>query len=105
MISENDLKEMETLGLEEKAFRVEAMLSKKEKPRPFELGLYLALKMALELKNGQELGSTTSKIVASWMTKYPESTVEEAIALAKQFFVNPSAIAAKIKEGFLKTDA
>ena len=79
MISEKDLKEIESLSLEEKATRVEKLLEGKETPSAFELGLYLALKMALEIKTGQELGSATGKIVAGWMQKYSPELVEQAI--------------------------
>ena len=54
MISEKDLQEIESLGLDEKALRVEKLLEGKEKPSAFELGLYLALKMAQEIKTGAE---------------------------------------------------
>jgi len=101
MISEKDLQEIESLGLEEKALRVEKLLEGKENPTAFELGLYLALKMAEEIKNGQELGSTTGKIVAGWMQKYSPELVEQAIPLAKQFFTNPEKIANRIRSGLL----
>lgn len=92
---------MESLGLEEKAERVEKLLKGKENPTAFELGLYLALKMAVEIKTGQELGSTTGKIVAGWMQKYSAELVEQAIPLAKQFFTNPEKIANRIRSGLL----
>ena len=43
MISENDLKEIESLGLEEKISRVNSLLENKENPKAFELALFLAL--------------------------------------------------------------
>lgn len=101
MISEKDLQEIESLGLNEKALRVEKLLEGKEKPSAFELGLYLALKMAQEIKTGQELGSTTGKIVAGWMQKYSPELVEQAIPLAKQFFTDPEKIANRIRSGLL----
>ena len=101
MISEKDLKEIESLSLEEKATRVEKLLEGKETPSAFELWLYLALKMALEIKTGQELGSATGKIVAGWMQKYSPELVEQAIPLAKQFFTDPEKIANRIRNGLL----
>ena len=62
MISENDLKEIESLGLEEKISRVNSLLENKENPKAFELALFLALKMAQEIKTGKELGSESGKI-------------------------------------------
>ena len=105
MISENDLKEIDSLGLEEKISRVNSLLENKENPKAFELALFVALKMAQEIKTGKELGSESGKIVAAWMQKYSAELVEETIPLAKQFFTNPEQIAARIREGLLKQDA
>lgn len=101
MISEQDLKEMEALPLEEKVARVKRLLDGKESPRAFELGLFLALTMTEELRNGQELGSKSGEIVAGWMKKYSPELVEQAIPLAKQFFTDPAKIAERIREGLL----
>lgn len=88
MISEKDLKAIEDLGLDEKIARVERLLDGKEQPRAIELGLYLALQMALEIRNGESLGSHSGKIVLDWTRKYPAELVEQAIPLAKQFFTD-----------------
>lgn len=97
MISEKDLNEMEALGLDEKISRVEKLLEGKNSPRAMELGLFLALHMAKELKTGRELGSSTGKMVADWMRRYSPESVEESIALAKQFFTDSSKIAERIR--------
>ncbi len=101
MISEKDLKAIEDLGLDEKIARVERLLEGKERPRAIELGLYLALQMALEIRNGESLGSQSGKIVLAWTRKYPTELVEQAIPLAKQFFTDPQKIASRIREGLL----
>lgn len=101
MISEKDLKAIEDLGLDEKIARVERLLEGKERPRAIELGLYLALQMALEIRNGEFLGSQSGKIVLAWTRKYPTELVEQAIPLAKQFFTDPQKIASRIREGLL----
>lgn len=101
MISEQDLKEIESLGSAAQLARVEKLLEGKESPKPFELGLCLALKMAVEIQSGKELGSDSGKTVALWMQKYSPELVEQAIPLAKQFFMNPEKIAMRIREGLL----
>ncbi len=101
MISEKDLKAIEDLGLDEKIARVERLLEGKERPRAIELGLYLALQMALEIRNGESLGSQSGKIVLAWTRKYPTELVEQAIPLAKQFFTDPQKIASRIRKGLL----
>ena len=99
MISEKDLSELEKIPLEERITRVENLLKDKESPRAFELGLLLALKMGQEIREKKPLGSESGDLVASWSGKYPESIVEEAIASAREFMLNPAKIAEKIKEG------
>ena len=102
MISEKDLSELEKIPLEERITRVENLLKDKESPRAFELGLLLALKMGQEIREKKPLGSESGDLVASWSGKYPESIVEEAIASAREFMLNPAKIAEKIKEGLSK---
>lgn len=102
MISEKDLQELESVPFEERITRVEKLLEGKSEPRAFELGLLLALKMGQELRQGKELGSESGDLVASWVGKYPDSIVEEAITLAKEFLTNPAKLAEKIKAGFMK---
>lgn len=105
MISEKDLAELENVPYEERITRVEKLLEGKSEPRAFELGLLLALKMGKELREGKELGSESGDMVASWVGRYPDSIVEEAIALAKEFLTNPAKLAEKIKAGFMKKAA
>lgn len=102
MISEKDLAELEGVPYEERISRVEKLLEGKSDPRPFELGLLLALKMGQELREGKELGSESGDLVASWVGKYSEWTVEEAIASAKEFLTNPASLVEKIKAGVKK---
>ena len=104
MISEKDLAELENIPYEQRIERVEKLLEGKSEPRAFELGLLLALKMGQEIREGKELGSESGDLVASWNGRFPESIVEEAIAFAKEFLMNPAKLAEKIKSGMLKTD-
>ena len=105
MISEKDLAELEKIPYEQRIERVEKLLEGKSEPRAFELGLLLALKMGQEIREGKELGSESGDLVASWSGKHPESVVEEAIAFAKEFLMNPAGIAEKIKAGLQKQEA
>lgn len=102
MISEKDLAELEGVPYNERIARVEKLLEGKSDPRPFELGLLLALKMGQELREGKELGSESGDLVASWVGKFSEYTVEEAIASAKEFLTNPASLVEKIKAGVKK---
>ena len=104
MISEEDLTKQQNIPYEERISRIEKLLEGKEKPRAFELGLLLALKMGQEIREKKPLGSTTAKMVAEWNRTYPSSLVEEAIASAKEFLMNPAKLAEKIKAGMKKID-
>ena len=104
MISEEDLTKQQNIPYEERISRIEKLLEGKEKPRAFELGLFLALKMGQEIREKKPLGSTTAKMVAEWNRTYPSSLVEEAIASAKEFLMNPAKLAEKIKAGMKKID-
>ena len=104
MISEKDFSDQKKIALAERIAHVEKLLESKEEPRPFELGLLLALKMAQEIQEKKPLGSESGDLVASWNGKYPESVVEEAIANAKEFMLNPSKLAEKIKATMIKAE-
>ena len=104
MISEEDLTKQQNIPYEERISRIEKLLEGKEKPRAFELGLLLALKMGQEIREKKPLGSTTAKMVVEWNRTYPSSLVEEAIASAKEFLTNPAKLAEKIKAGMKKID-
>lgn len=101
MILEKDLHESEALGLEERIARVEKLFAEKKDPGALELGILLALKMAKEIRDGVELGSESSALVAEWSAKFPESVVEEAISNAKEFLLNSGKLAPKIREALL----
>ena len=101
MISEKDLTELEKIPYEQRIERVEKLLEGKMEPRAFELGLLLALKMGQEIREGKELGSESGDLVASWNGKHPDSIIEEAIAFAKEFLMNPAKLAEKIKNNVI----
>ena len=104
MISEQDLKEMESLDLTGKISRISSLLEGREQPRSFELGIFLALKMANEIREGKALGEETAANVAEWAQKYPDSVVEEAITHAKEFLLHSETLREKLRSGILKED-
>ena len=99
MNSQKDFNELQKIPLEERIERVQKMLAEKEEPRGFELGVLLALKMGKEIRERKPLGSESGELVKSWNGKYSESTIEEAIATAKEFMLHPGSLAEKIKAG------
>lgn len=105
MISEQDLQEMETLDLTGKLNRISSLLQGRENPRPFELGIFLALKMATEIKEGKALGEDTAPLVAEWTQQYPESVVEESITYAKEFLLHSETLKEKLRNGLLKEES
>ena len=104
MISEKDLQEFESLDLYEKISRIEQRLEGKENPKPFELGMLLALKMAVEIREQKSLGSESAVLVARWADLYPESVVEEAISNAKEFLLHSTSLVEKIRESLIGDD-
>ncbi|NLO24128.1 MAG: hypothetical protein GX116_07365 [Fibrobacter sp.] len=101
MISENDLKELETMDLYEKISRVESRVQETKNPKPLELGILLALKMAVEIREAKALGSVSGALVSEWAKLYPESVVEEAISHAKELFLNSTTLVDKIRENII----
>jgi hypothetical protein len=104
MISEKDLEEFERLDLYEKISRIEKRIEGKQNPKPFELGMLLALKMAVEIREQKELGSESAVLVANWANEYPESVVEEAISNAKEFLLHSTSLVDKIRETLIGDD-
>jgi len=105
MISEKDLQEFENLDLYEKISRIEKRIEGKQNPKPFELGMLLALKMAVEIREQKELGSESAVLVANWANEYPESVVEEAISNAKEFLLHSTSLVDKIRETLIGDDS
>lgn len=101
MASQADLHSFEKFSLSERIGRIEKLLEKNDSPKPFELGLLLALKIAEEMKSKKTIGEGSGQLVAEWTKKYPESIVEEAISSARAFLLNPSSLMEKLRESIL----
>ena len=57
------------------------------------LGMRLALSMAQELKELKDLGTDTGPLVAGWVERFGEDTVNAAITIAREFLVRPDELA------------
>jgi hypothetical protein len=53
------------------------------------LGMRLALSMARELQEGKPLGADTSVLVAGWVGRFGQDTVDAAVAIAREFLTRP----------------
>lgn len=78
--------------------RIDGLLGDTEDFERFRLGLgiKLALGMARELKNGQPLGSETGAWVHGWQKEFGAESTEKAIAIAREFLLNPD----KLRKSF-----
>ena len=57
------------------------------------LGMRLALSMAQELKELKDLGTDTGPLVAGWVDRFGQDTVDAAIAIAREFLIRPDELA------------
>lgn len=57
------------------------------------LGMRLALSMAQELHYGKPLGSDTAELVAGWVEKFGQETVDKAVGVARTFLTRPDELA------------
>ena len=57
------------------------------------LGMRLALSMAQELKELKDLGTDTGPLVAGWVERFGQDTVDAAIAIAREFLIRPDELA------------
>ena len=53
----------------------------------------LALSMAQELKELKDLGTDTGPLVAGWVERFGQDTVDAAIAIAREFLIRPDELA------------
>ena len=91
-MSEEFRESLEAGKLEENIKRVNYLLGNSKNINAQGLGIKLALEMTLEISQGKQIGSESSKLIASWMKEHPESIVEEAIVVARQFLTNPQGL-------------
>ena len=57
------------------------------------LGMRLALSMAQELREHKDLGEDTGPLVADWVERFGQDSVDAAIAIAREFLIRPDQLA------------
>ena len=57
------------------------------------LGMRLALSMAMEIKQGKAPGTDTSELVAEWVDRHGQDTVDAAVGIARGFLTRPAELA------------
>ena len=57
------------------------------------LGMRLALSMAQELREHEDLGTDTAPLVAGWVERFGQDSVDAAIAIAREFLIRPDQLA------------
>lgn len=56
------------------------------------LGMRLALTMAQELRDGKPLGTDTTSLVAGWVERHGQDSVDVAVGIAREFLTRPDAL-------------
>lgn len=60
------------------------------------LGLRLALGLALELRQGMAPGTETGPLVAGWLERFGQDTVDDAVAQARALVKDPAGMAREL---------
>lgn len=95
-MSEEFRDKLEAANLEDNIKRVDYLLGNSKNINAQGLGIKLALEMTRELSQGKALGEVSGSLVVEWMKIHPESIVEEAIVVARQFLLKPETLASSI---------
>jgi hypothetical protein len=56
------------------------------------LGMRLALTMAQELQERRNLGEVSTALVAGWVERFGQDSVDTAVAIAREFLTRPDAL-------------
>lgn len=62
------------------------------------LGMRLALTMAFELREHRNLGELSAALVASWVERFGQDSVDVAVAVAREFLLRPDALTKEFAE-------
>jgi len=95
-IQEEVRRKLESSSLEDSLHRVSALIAQTESPRPLHLGILLALRIAKEMRDGQDVGSSSASLVQEWTQVHAPEVVDEAVDYARQFLLKPSELASRI---------
>jgi hypothetical protein len=69
------------------------------------LGMRLALTMAHELREHRTLGKLSGDLVAGWVERFGQDTVDAAVAVARTFLLQPDRLAKEFAERLQRTAA
>lgn len=62
------------------------------------LGMRLALTMAHELREYRTLGKLSAELVAGWVERFGQDSVDMAVAVAREFLLRPDTLAKEFAE-------
>ena len=93
---ERRLREQATL--EEQIVRIQKILDNEQRPGPTLLGIRLALEMAVEIRDQKGLGTSSAVLLRDWNVKYPHSSIEESVAVARTLLTKPAEMASAIRQ-------
>jgi hypothetical protein len=62
------------------------------------LGMRLALTIAHELREHRNIGEVSAGLVAGWVERFGQDTVDMAVAVAREFLLRPDALAKEFAE-------
>ena len=62
------------------------------------LGMRLALTIANELREHRNIGEVSATLVAGWVERFGQDTVDMAVAVAREFLIRPDALAKEFAE-------
>jgi|GEM_PF-5477827 len=69
------------------------------------LGMRLALTMAHELREYRTLGKLSADLVAGWVERFGQDSVDAAVAVAREFLLHPDRLAKEFAERLQRTAA
>jgi hypothetical protein len=69
------------------------------------LGMRLALTMAHELREHRTLGKLSADLVAGWVERFGQDSVDAAVAVAREFLLRPESLAKEFAERLQRTAA
>lgn len=88
--------DLENSSLEDTLKRIQGLVDSVPVPRPLHLGILLALRIALEMRQGKDPGTETAELVAQWSNDYGTEIVDEAVTFTRQFLLKPQELVGRI---------
>lgn len=91
-------KKIETASLEDSLTRISTLIESSANPKPLQLGILLALRIAKEMRDGRDPGEETALLVQEWASKYSTEMVDESVAFTRQFLLKPNELVDRISK-------